>query len=290
MGGPTIEGVDYAFLPQHPNIPGLAAAGKTFACRYVGAGTADKHLTPVEADELDAYGISIVANVEGAANGLLGGYDTGRNWAQRADAHARDCGMPADRPIYLSVDFDVTDIQWQNQVSHAFRGAADQLGSVGRVGIYGSIRAMQWARRDNVATWFWQTYAWSNNRWAAGNHIEQYSNGVDLAGGRVDLDRALRIDYGQWRGKGTDMFEGSDRAVEWATTNRALGILSNVPVVEFQIEGEDAPRTEANGLRAQLDRIEQAIGQPSGSINLAAVRVIVREELAKLRLTSMATQ
>jgi hypothetical protein len=49
-----------------------------------------------------------------------------------------------------------------------------------------------------VAAWFWQTYAWSAGVWAPGNHIEQYQNGVALAGATLDLDRALTADYGQW--------------------------------------------------------------------------------------------
>lgn len=188
------EGVDYAW--SRPSPTGLYRAGKRFVCRYGGPGTDGKHLHLAEARALTAAGLSIVANAEGTPNGLLGGWGAGALWARSADAHFRACGMPPDRPIYLSVDFDATAAQWP-AVAAALRGAATVLG-LARVGVYGSYDCMVWARRDNVARWFWQTYAWSGGRWAPGCHIQQYENGVNLAGGTLDLDRAFMADYGQW--------------------------------------------------------------------------------------------
>jgi len=205
----SIEGVDYAWA--RPTVAGLVTAGKKFTCRYGGPGSAGKQLDKAEARALIAAGIAICANAEGAADGMLGGFTTGASWARSADTHFRACGMPATRPIYLSADVDVTATQWP-KVADALRGAASVLGGVGRVGVYGSYDVMLWARRDGVAAWFWQTYAWSEGRWAPGNHIEQYRNGVALAGGNVDLDRALTADYGQWGppDTGDDMLTSDD--------------------------------------------------------------------------------
>lgn len=194
------EGVDYAWA--RPTITALIAAGKRFACRYVGPGSTGKQLDPAEAAALSAAGIAVVSNAEGAADGMLGGWNVGASWAKSAHDRAMQCGMPPDRPIYLSADFDVTPAQWP-KVAEALRGAASVLGP-DRVGLYGGIDAIVWARRDKAARWFWQTYAWSAGRWAAGNHIEQYRNGVTLGGGTVDLNRALVADYGQWT-TGDDM-------------------------------------------------------------------------------------
>lgn len=208
----AVEGVDYAFAP-HPSIQGLADAGKKFACRYggtsgIGPGTASKWLTIMEARALADAGLWIAANAEGSTSGLLGGYEVGKSWAAGSDACFKVCGMPADRPIYLSVDFDVTAAQWP-QVREALRGAADALGGVRRVGVYGGRNAIAWARRDGVATWYWQTYGWSGGLWVPGNHVEQYRNNVIVAGAPVDLNRALVADYGQWKpgisGGGDDM-------------------------------------------------------------------------------------
>lgn len=210
----AIEGVDYDFPPR-PSVAGLAAAGKKFAARYGGPGTEDKWLHPDEANALAAAGIAIVCVAEGSADGLLGGAAVGRDWARRAHDWFIKCGMPASAPIYLAADFDITEAQWP-RVADAFKGAASELGSIGRVGIYGGRRAVEWAMRDKVATWFWQTYAWSGGVWVPGVHVQQYKNGVDLAGGKCDLNRAMVTDFGQWmpkgRGAGKKMMIAKDEA------------------------------------------------------------------------------
>lgn len=218
----TVEGVDYAW--SRPDISQLAGAGKRFACRYGGPGSAGKQLDPAEAAALSAAGVAIVANAEGAADGLLRGWPTGAEWAQLADDHFRACGMPPGRPIYLSVDFDVQSGQWP-AVRDALRGAAAAIGA-GRVGVYGGRRAVEWARRDGVANWFWQTYAWSSGVWVPGNNIEQYQNGVVLAGATLDLDRAHSSDFGQWT-TGDDMTPtesaqvANANALAWASVTGA---------------------------------------------------------------------
>src|SRR5690242_3266482 len=189
----TVEGVDYS--SARPSPAGLWAAGKRFAVRYGGPGSSGKHLTLAEANALRAAGLSIVANAEGSSGGFTG-RTAGVSWARSADTAFRACGMPADRPIYFSVDWNVTSAQWPGVVA-ALRGAADVIGA-GRVGIYGSYNAMVWARRDGVARWFWQTYAWSSGNWAPGCHLQQYRNSVTVAGSDCDLTRALTVDYGQW--------------------------------------------------------------------------------------------
>lgn len=190
----SIEGVDYSF--QRPVIASLAAAGKQFACRYVGPGSSGKHLTTREAESLTRHGIAIVANAEGEARGLLGGAPVGAAWARDALAMARVCGMPAGRPIYLSIDFDMSEAQWP-AVRDALAGAASVLG-VDRVGVYGGLRTIALAHRDGAARWLWQTYAWSGGRWFPPAHIRQYRNGVPIGGGVVDLNLALVSDFGQW--------------------------------------------------------------------------------------------
>jgi hypothetical protein len=139
-----------------------------------------------------------VANAEGTTGGLKGGYAAGRSWAQQADDHFRALGMPADRPIYLSVDFDAGSADWP-----ALEAAMDGAGSVlgrGRVGVYGGydVIAHFVSMKDRLATWYWQTYAWSGGRWHPAAHIQQYRNGVTLAGADCDLNRAMVADYGQW--------------------------------------------------------------------------------------------
>jgi hypothetical protein len=76
------EGVDYS--STRPNPQQLYAAGKRFVVRYGGPGGDWKHLTAAEAASLTGAGLALVANGEGAADGLLGGWDVGVLWARSA--------------------------------------------------------------------------------------------------------------------------------------------------------------------------------------------------------------
>jgi Rv2525c-like, glycoside hydrolase-like domain len=211
----AIEGVDYAF-PPIPSATALKAAGKRFVARYGGPGSAGKQLTAAELAALTEAGIAVVANAEGTADGLLGGYATGRSWAADAQRYFRALGMPADRPIYLSVDFDANSTHWP-ALDAAMAGAASVLGGE-RVGVYGGYRVIEHfaSAKDRVATWYWQTYAWStisgSVRWHPAAHVQQYLNGVTIDGADCDLNRAMVTDYGQWT-TGDDM----DTPVTWNT-------------------------------------------------------------------------
>lgn len=189
----TIEGVDYSFAP--PSAAGLAAAGKRFAMRYVGPGSQAKRLSAAERDSLRNAGLSIVLLAEGGVVDALHGTSVGVSHARLAQQEADRLGL-GGLPIYFAVDFDATAAQWP-AVAAYLRGAGSVIGA-GRVGVYGGIRAIQWAQRDQLAAWFFQTYAWSGGVWANGVHVQQYRNGQPLGGGTVDLCRAMTTDYGQW--------------------------------------------------------------------------------------------
>lgn len=287
-----VEGVDYAF--SRPDIGQLAALGKKFACRYGGAGSTTKHLTPSEAVALSSVGMDIVANVEGAADGLLGGWNAGVSWASSAEQHFRNCGMPPDRPIYLSVDFDVLSSQWP-AVAKALQGAGSILGA-SRVGVYGGRKAIEWARRDGVAAWFWQTYAWSGGVWVPGNHIEQYRNTVTLAGGTLDLDRALPTDYGQWRigDSAMALTDKQNRILsnayqveyEWTHEHDPIRWVTNIDTGEY-IELPNLPLRRLMRIEAKIDTLiamvaEIGTANPETAAVIAALRQEFDEQLADI--------
>ena len=205
-----IEGVDYS--TSRPSPIGLYDIGKRFALRYIGPGSTPKHLLSAERDELFSAGLAIGALAEGMANAALDGAGRGRSHAQSARQHGAALELPENRPIYFAVDFDVNANQWP-AVADYLRGAADVLG-VERIGIYGSIHAIEWAHRDGLAQWFFQTYAWSSGQWSTHCHLQQYKNGVYRVGGDLDLVRAVRPDYGQWAKKGTHMTTLDDTYTE----------------------------------------------------------------------------
>lgn len=194
------EGVDYSFPPL-PSPSGLVANGKHFVGRYVGPGSG-KFITTPERDALFAAGLDVFLNVEGSAGDAAGGYGVGVSHAQSALAHARRLGAPEHTAFYFAIDYDVASKGWDAPRAY-LQGAASVVG-LQRVGVYGEHDVMGWAQRDGVASWFFQTYAWSNGAWFAGNHVEQYLNNVGIAGGRVDLCRSLVANFGQWRSDGAD--------------------------------------------------------------------------------------
>lgn len=190
----NIEGVDYS--ESRPSPTGLVNVGKHFAGRYVGAGSGAKLLLPDEAQQLSDAGLLIVSLVEGAELDPLQGFSKGRQHGLEALNWHTTHGFPSPLCFYFAVDFDVQPGQWPNVVQY-MKGAASAVG-MGRVGIYGGINAMEWAARDGVAAYYFQTYAWSGGRWSGFNTIEQYRNNVSLVGGTVDLDHALTDHYGGW--------------------------------------------------------------------------------------------
>jgi Domain of unknown function (DUF1906) len=319
-----IEGVDYAW--SRPDPVGLYAAGKRFASRYVGLGSnpppqwpADpgKHLTPDEARALTAAGLSIVANAEGAADGALGGWNTGVEHARSAHAMAVACGMPPDRPIYFSVDFQPTDAQLKGPVADYLLGAASELGGgTSRVGVYGSYKTIAFCAANGLARWLWQTYAWSAGQWHPAAHVQQYRNGVTLAGAdSIDLDRAMVADFGQWMGdEDMDAEQARQLANLDALNSALLGGLDKVTVrlqdgtsKEFPLAlvrdaaaAANAAKTAAE--RPYIDPVAAAAAlatspeflprlidglaakMPAPGLTAEQVRVIVREEIDKTRL------
>jgi hypothetical protein len=187
-------GLDYV---SGPSVADLKAAGVSFVCRYlsyVNALTQVKLLTPNEAKTLSQAGISIVSNYEWYANRALEGFSSGVQDARIAQQQHAACGGPTDRPIYFSVDTDTDGAH----VADYFHGVASVLG-LHRTGAYGSYRVLQYLFNEGLIAWGWQTYAWSYGAWEPRAHIQQYQNGVSLAGHSVDYNRSYKSDFGQWK-------------------------------------------------------------------------------------------
>jgi hypothetical protein len=189
------RGLDYAW--SRPSSPAaLKAAGYSFVARYLSYDTSGKNLTAGEARDLFAAGIDVVSNWEWGAQDALNGYQTGVDEAQKALQLANDCGMPADRPIYFSVDFDASPDQ-QAAIDSYFDGVASVLG-VDRTGAYAGYYVVQRLFDHGKIKWGWQTYAWSGGQWDPRAQLRQIQNGVTVAGADSDIDTSVANDFGQW--------------------------------------------------------------------------------------------
>jgi len=301
-----IQGVDYAFPPR-PRASVLAAKGIKFACRYGGEGTTDKMLDARELAALRAAGVDVVSNTERGA-GDLRGYATGQTFARRGLAWFEPLGMPKDRPIYFSADWDVQPSDWPSLKS-ALDGCASIIGR-GRVGLYGGRYAIQQAMQSGAAAWFWQTYGWSTvngvTSWVPGVHIQQYHNGVTIDGADCDLDRAMQADYGQWGyqpdmeltdkiyGQGDNTTDNPNRTVgqvfkDQAVTDGVLrgafspktaGIPDNSPLAALVKAAPDLPKLgRIDDIETKLDNLSAAVtalaAQPTVEIPQAAIDAAV---------------
>ena len=188
------EGLDYAW-GYHSRAPAIfKQAGYSFVCRYLSGGRS-KDLTTKEAGELAAAGLDIALVFEAArADRALDGYGAGSIDARIAIRQAIGLGMPPTRPIYFAVDFDARG----PEVEQYFRGVLSVL-PLGQVGAYSGYRPMVYLFARHLIAWGWQTYAWSAHQWCSLAHLQQYHNGILVAGIDCDNDRAIKTDFGQWK-------------------------------------------------------------------------------------------
>jgi hypothetical protein len=186
----TAAGVDYS--SGRPGGAALAAAGMRFAARYL-SHNEEKNLTPNEATDLAAHGVSCVVVWETTAQRAGAGRAAGITDAKEAAAQAKACGMPSSRPIYFAVDYDAAP----SAVVAYFQGVASVLG-LARTGVYGGYKVVAYLLDHKLASWAWQTVAWSQKRWDARAHIRQYASTVRIGGVSCDHDTAYAADFGQW--------------------------------------------------------------------------------------------
>ena len=187
-----LYGVDYV---AGPSTAALKKAGARFVCRYVSTPGNPKNLTAAEAARLRNAGIDIVVVFETTATRALAGETAGRRDALSARRQVTGCGLPADTPIYMSVDFDVQAGEVKTVLAY-LHGAAAALG-YDHAGVYGGYRIVKAALEGKVVRYGWQTRAWSGGRWHPDACLQQYA-GNTIGGCQVDENRATKPDFGQW--------------------------------------------------------------------------------------------
>lgn len=190
-------GIDYA--GGRPGGAAISAAGYAFCVRYLtagGPGLPGKLLTPGEFADLQAHGISVVLNWETTADRMLGGYAVGVADAGEALITARTLGVPDNRPIFFSADWDATLAQ-QTQIDAYLQGCAAVIG-IARVGIYGGYWPVKRALDSGTARWAWQTGAWSGGNRDPRIHLYQRVGTVTVGGIPCDVNEACQLpDFGQ---------------------------------------------------------------------------------------------
>lgn len=186
-----MKGCDYAW--QHPSPGAIVQAGCGFVMRYLSYDST-KNLSATERDALLAAGLGIGLVWEAGAQDPLGGYAKGVTEAQKANAEALDLGL-GGAPIYFAFDFDITDAEKPEGALY-LEGCASVIGK-DRVGMYGDYyEVLDCVKNGRPVTWFWQTVAWSGGLVHPAAHILQSANGQIIGGASVDIDTALKADFG----------------------------------------------------------------------------------------------
>lgn len=253
-------GLDYA--AARPGGAAIRAAGFDFVVRYLSDGGVTlpgKLLTPAEADDLRAHGVSIAANWETTATRMLDGYGAGVVDARAGLAQVLRCGGRSDRPIYFSADFDVTP-QDQQRINAYLDGAATVLGRA-NVGIYGGYWSVSRALDAGSASWAWQTDAWSGGNVEARRSLHQTLRQQVVGGVVCDVNEAGTPDFGQW-----DFFaqEDADVTPEQEAVLRDIQIQLRGPGLAGWPQLGDAGgpgRTLVDGVAAALARIGELEGE-----------------------------
>jgi hypothetical protein len=176
------------FSYSKPNLPALWAGGVRVILGYL-SDTPGKGLTQAYVDQALALGFGIVPLYETTAQAALGGKAAGITAATTATRIAARLGCPAAVPIVYALDADYTAAQMAGPVSAYITGLHAVAGLDGEYGGYRQLSYLV-AHKIDVGRLF-QTYAWSNGAWLSAGQapIEQYRNGVTLAGATVDLCR-----------------------------------------------------------------------------------------------------
>lgn len=148
----------------------------TFLTRYL------RDLTAAETRHISDGGLTIVSCWE-LGQPTKRAYFTrtrGRLDASRAFAKAKTVAQPAHTPIYFAVDYDAYTSKDKTAVLDYFEGIRETLkthaaggGRPWAIGVYGGGCVLTLAKKQGVATYFWQAFApgWCGNRkpWPGAN-------------------------------------------------------------------------------------------------------------------------
>jgi hypothetical protein len=199
-------GLDYS--AGRPRGAAIRAAGYGFVVRYLENGLSGRaNLSAAEAADLRGAGVAVALVWERKINGqpdrATEGYDVGVADARAALAAADACGL-SGWPIYMAIDFDIPDYAPGSSDPRAklgpcgdyLAGAMSVLGR-GKMGLYGGFYAVSRALDAGLATYAWQTAAWSGGQVDPRIHLFQRVGYVTVDGVQCDVNEARRGNFGQ---------------------------------------------------------------------------------------------
>lgn len=189
-------GVAIDYSAGLPGALAIKQAGYLGAVRYIGFPDRPKCTNRGELADFTAHDLGMALVFQNTTTDWQRGFTAGQANGRRGRDHANAIGFPAHRPIYMAIDRDIVYTDQFATVIEYLRGAGTTLGGPAATGVYGEADVIDRAREAGVATWFWQTAAWSRTRRTAAN-IYQKIGTVTVGGIACDVNEILTPDWGQ---------------------------------------------------------------------------------------------
>jgi hypothetical protein len=177
-------------------VPGRGR-DRTSRVRYIGFPERRKCTNAGEVADFKNHGLAMGLVYEDDLTDWRGGFTRGQSSARRARMHATAIGFPENRPIYMAIDQDVVASGEFTTMLEYLRGAGTSLGGAQLTGVYGEADVIDRARDAGVASWYWQTAAWSRTR-KTSCHLYQKIGSVLVGGISCDVNDVILPDWGQY--------------------------------------------------------------------------------------------
>jgi hypothetical protein len=217
----------------------------------------------------------------GSLSRVTQGRDAGFHDAQWALTQLTSVGGQL-RAIYgVTCDYDVPPSDIPGIIEYA-RGWCDVLGKL-RVGVYGKDTVLHALKNAGVASWFWQTTAWSGGRTFPGRHLFQKVGYVSVGGVQCDVNECSGSDWGQ------EVAEEDDMAMDQTQFNKMMDAYYDSQVSPFnsslnlksatfagaQWAGEGLNQAKANGeaLTTNQQVVLAAIAEDNNQVDMTSEQV-----------------
>lgn len=228
---------DWAYSTEEPNPHILYDMGFRAVGRYIGVGSAAKHLTPDEITYLHGAGLGIVGLVEGSIDAPFVGdsYQTGQRHARAAVKHARTLGFPNGCILVFAYDRDTVAgninkaVEYANGVENALRPTEYGAGAYGDLDILTRLRHLGFAHLFFKAA----ADAWDHGLpmppWV---HLDQQRNGQHVAGGIIDIGTMQNTTPGIWYPTGDDMLAPDEKKMLTAISARVESLTHGTDTID----------------------------------------------------------
>lgn len=243
--------VDYSF--SRPPLQTVKDHGYVGIARYLAPLPNRKVIRKPEVEEAHRLGLGVLLVWETTADRARAGAAAGRRDRAAAEAMAEDLGLPKTRPVFYAVDFDAQGAE----ILPYFQAIAED--ATHPVGIYGGFKPVEAVAAARLASFFWQTKAWSRGRVSRHTQLLQLIGNTTIP--QTDVNDILAPDWGGW-------FPGTPAPVPAPTPTEddVLTLLAHITSLYVAIAGrypDDA------GLANWISQFQDA--EKKGLLNVVAV-------------------